>query len=164
MVIQKFHRQFFYGFSFVELLASVAIIGVLASVAVPFVETVVRREKERDLRIALRDIRQAIDAYKLAASIGKIVLKPEQSGYPPSLLELVSGVNDISRVGAPKMYFLRKIPRDPFHPDQSLPALETWKIRSFQSPPDHPAKGDDVFDIYSSSQRLGSNTIRYSEW
>lgn len=152
------------GFSLIELLASVAIIGVLASIAVPFVETTVRREKERELRSALRDIRLALDAYKAATVSGKILIRPEQSGYPPSLLELVSGIDDVSHAGAPKIYFIRRIPRDPFNPNLTIPALESWGLRSFQSPPDRPSEGDDVFDVYSKSTRIGLNGIAYAEW
>ena len=152
------------GFSFIELITSVVIIGVLATVAVPFVETTVRREKERELRVALRDIRQAIDAYKVAASSGKIALREDQSGYPPSLIELVSGISDVSRPNAPKLYFIRKIPRDPFHADASVPAMKTWGLRSFQSSPDQPREGDDVFDVYSLSSKTGINGVPYAEW
>lgn len=152
------------GFSFIELIVSVVIIGTLATVAVPFVETTVRREKERELRIALRDIRQAIDAYKLAASSGKIAVREDQSGYPPSLIELVSGVDDISRPNAAKLYFIRKIPRDPFYADANQPAIKTWGLRSFQSSPEQPREGDDVFDVYSLSNKTGLNGIPYAEW
>ncbi|MBC3832902.1 type II secretion system protein [Undibacterium amnicola] len=152
------------GFSFIELIVSVVIIGTLATVAVPFVETTVRREKERELRIALRDIRQAIDAYKFAANSGKIAVREDQSGYPPSLIELVSGVDDISRPNAAKLYFIRKIPRDPFYADANQPAIKTWGLRSFQSSPEQPREGDDVFDVYSLSNKTGLNGIPYAEW
>jgi len=152
-----------WGFSLIELIATVAIIGTLAMVAVPFIETAVKREKEHELRIALRDLRQAIDAYKLAVNAGKILIQPEQSGYPPSLLELVIGVDDVTQPGR-KMYFIRKIPRDPFNPNTTIAAIDSWGLRSFQSPPDRPTPGSDVFDVYSTSSKIGLNSVPYMEW
>jgi general secretion pathway protein G len=83
------------GFSLIELLAAAAIIGVLATVAVPVMETVQRRGKERELRTALREMRNAIDAYKAAADIGRVAKEKDASGYPPSLAVLASGVTDL---------------------------------------------------------------------
>ena len=152
------------GFSLMELLASAVILGLLASVAVPFVETAVKREKEHNLRIALRDLRQAIDAYKDAASAGKIAVADGQSGYPPSLTALTAGVVDLSHPQGPPLYFLRRIPRDPFFPDSSVAAANTWLLRSYASDVAHPKPGDDVFDVYSSSTLTGLNGVEYSEW
>jgi general secretion pathway protein G len=152
------------GFSFIELLASAAILGLLATIAVPFVETTVKRQKEHDLRIALRDIRQAIDAYKLAAADADGVAA---SGYPHDLTELVSGVVFKSKVdstlSAPQ-YFLRRIPRDPFYPDASVSAVDSWGKRSFASDADSPQAGDDVFDVYSTSTQTGLNGVPYAAW
>lgn len=153
-----------HGFSFIELLASAAIIGMLASIAVPVVQTTVKRQKERELRIALREIRQGIDAYKQAAQAGRIIVPQDQSGYPPSLLDLVQGVEDASRPEHPRLYFLRRIPRDPFHPDPTAKAVDTWGKRSFASPPDKPEEGDDVFDVYPLSPYKGLNGVPYREW
>jgi general secretion pathway protein G len=152
------------GFTFIELLASAAIIGLLASVAVPMVQTTVKRQKERELRIALREIRQGIDAYKQAGVAGRIAVLQEQSGYPPSLLTLVQGVDDVSRPEHPKLYFLRRIPRDPFFPDANVKAVDTWGKRSFASPPEKPEEGDDVFDVYTKSAQTGLNGVPYREW
>ena len=151
------------GFSFLELLASIAIMGLLASVAMPLAETTVRRQREHDLRQALREIRQGIDAYKQASTAGKIVVLPEQSGYPPSLIELVSGVNDISHPGS-RLYFLRRVPRDPFATDLSVTAIDSWGKRSYDSPPDRPLEGNDVFDVYSLSTQAGLNGVPYAQW
>lgn len=151
------------GFSLIELLAAAVILGVLATVAVPVVETTVRRQKEQSLRIALRDIRHGIDAYKLAADAGRIRTTPADSGYPKVLSDLTSGITDEKNQEGPKLYFLRRIPRDPFA-DPSLSAADTWKKRRFDSPPEAPAEGDDVFDVYSGSAQKGLNGVPYAEW
>jgi general secretion pathway protein G len=152
------------GFSLIELLAAAAILGVLASVAVPFVETAMKRQKEQALRIALRDIRQGLDAYKQAVAAGRIVVDQSKSGYPPSLTELAGGVADEKDAGKRKMYFLRRIPRDPFNTDSSVPAIKSWGLRSYGSSDEHPAEGDDVFDVYSTSKLTGLNGVPYREW
>ncbi len=152
------------GFSFIELLASAAIIGMLASIAVPMVQTTVKRQKERELRIALREIRQGIDAYKQAGADKRIAVLQEQSGYPLNLKELVEGVEDVSKPEHPKLYFMRRIPRDPFFPDAKVSAVDTWGTRSFASPADKPEAGDDVFDVYSQSPLTGLNGLPYKEW
>ena len=152
-----------HGFSFIELLASVAIVGLLAVVALPAADITAKRAKEAQLRTALKEIRQAIDAYKAAVQAGKIAVAPEQSGYPPSLGDLSGGVDDLTRPGV-KMYFLRRIPRDPMHPDATLSAADTWGLRGFDSPPDRPRPGVDVFDVYSLSDKKGINGVPYASW
>lgn len=151
------------GFSLIELLAAAAILGVLASVAVPVIETSMRRQKEQALRIALRDIRGGIDAYKQAVDSGRIAADSDESGYPPMLTDLVAGVEDQQNKNGPKLYFLRRIPRDPFA-DHSISAIDTWGKRSFDSPPESPQEGDDVFDVYSQSELTGLNGVPYEEW
>lgn len=151
------------GFTLLELVVTVAIIGVLASVALPYGELTVQRMKERDLRSALRQIRDAIDAYHQAVDEGHILARADGSGYPRSLDELVQGVADAQSPEGAKIYFLRRLPRDPFAaPD--LPAAATWAKRAYRSPPDAPFEGDDVFDVYSRSQRIGLNGVPYREW
>lgn len=152
------------GFTLIELLAAAAIIGILATVAVPVVETTVRREREQQLRRALRDIREAIDAYKRAADAGKIEVKTGESGYPHTLEELVEGVPDKESQGGRRLYFIRRVPRDPMLPDGSVSPIDSWGKRSFQSPPDAPAEGSDVFDVYSTSRQTGLNGVAYAEW
>ncbi len=151
------------GFSFIELMASVAIVGLLASIAIPLAETTATRSKEVDLRRALREIRGAIDEYRAAVRAGRIATVPQASGYPPTLQDLVIGVDDLAQPGA-KLYFLRRIPRDPFHPDSQSPPAETWGKRSFASPPDNPREGDDVFDVYSLSGSRALNGTMYADW
>ncbi len=151
------------GYTFVELIATLAILSVLAAVALPFVEHAVKREKEQTLKIALREIRLAIDAYKQAVDAGELVAPPGGNGYPSSLDTLVSGGPNQKLLGA-RLYFLRRIPRDPFATDDSVPASQTWGLRSFASPPDAPTAGVDVFDVYSLSNDQGLNGVPYRDW
>ncbi|WP_332856477.1 prepilin-type N-terminal cleavage/methylation domain-containing protein [Duganella sp. S19_KUP01_CR8] len=152
------------GFSLIELLAAAAILGLLATVAVPFVETAIKRQKEQALRIALRDIRQGIDAYKKAVVDGRIKLADTAaSGYPATLTDLVAGAPNEKNAGKP-LYFLRRIPRDPFVKDAATAAIDTWGLRSFASSDKSPAKGSDVFDVYSTSDGTGLNGVPYREW
>lgn len=93
------------GFSLIELLAASVIVGILASVAVPFMETALKRQKEQALRVALRDIRNAIDAYKQATSDGRIKIEDGKTGYPASLLELTDGIEDAKDPKKPRLVF-----------------------------------------------------------
>lgn len=151
------------GFTLIELLAAAAILGILASVAVPVIQTSVRREKERELRLALRDIRNAIDAYKAASVAGRIETGINESGYPPRLQDLVGGVPVKDKSGPLTIYFLRKLPRDPFA-DRGVAAADTWMKRSFDSSPEAPHEGMDVFDVASRSALKGLNGVPYAEW
>jgi general secretion pathway protein G len=152
------------GFTLIEVLITVAIVAVLASVALPLSEVSALRTKETDLRHALRQIREALDAYRRADDEGRIQRSPDQSGYPPTLQTLVDGVPDAKSPTAAKLYFLRRIPRDPLHPDASVPPGRTWGLRSYESPAYDPRPGKDVFDVRSLSERKGLNGIAYSEW
>ena len=90
--------------------------------------------------------------------------KAGDSGYPRTLQVLIDGVEDAKSPTGSKMYFLRRVPRDPFYPDPSVPAAQTWGKRTYASPPDAPREGDDVFDVYSLSPGTGLNGVRYREW
>lgn len=151
------------GFTLIELLVSVAIVAVLAAIAMPLAELKSQREKERELKAALREIRAALDAHKTAAEEGRIAKVQDQSGYPASLAVLVEGVPDLRSPRGNRIYFLRKVPRDPFA-EADLPAEATWGKRSYESPPDKPREGGDVFDVYSHSERMGLNGIPLREW
>lgn len=152
------------GFSLVELLVSVAILSLLASMAMPVVELAVKRRKEAELRVALRDIRHAIDAYKDAVDQHRIATADDAHGYPPTLLELAVGVTDLAHPDGAKLVFLRRIPRDPMNSDDSLDAIDSWGVRSYASTADAPRAGDDVFDVYSQSTETGMNGVPYAEW
>ena len=152
------------GFTLIELVITVAIVALLASVALPVTELAVQRTKEQDLRRTLRQIREAIDAYKQASDEGRIRKSVGDSGYPKKLEELVEGVDDQKNPKKEKIYFLRRIPRDPFSTDPTLSASATWGKRSYASPPDDPSEGDDVFDVYSLAPGKGINGQPYREW
>jgi general secretion pathway protein G len=154
------------GFTLIELVITVAIVAILASVAMPLNELVVQRSKEQDLRRALREVRDAIDAYKLATegTPPRIAKKVGDTGYPKRLEDLVEGMDDQTSPKKEKLYFLRRIPRDPFGTDPSRSAAQTWAKRSYASPPDDPKDGDDIFDIYTQAPGKGINGRPYKEW
>jgi general secretion pathway protein G len=152
------------GFTLIELVITVAIVGLLATAALPLAEIGFRRAKEQDLRSALYAIRTALDEYKEAADAGRIEMELGDSGFPPTLDELVNGVVDAKSPDAKKMYFLRRLPRDPFYPDTSVPASETWGLRAYASEPEDPQPGEDVFDVYSTSTGVALNGTSYSTW
>jgi len=153
------------GFTLIELLITVAIVALLASVAMPLASVAAQRDKEQELRRSLREIREAIDAYKRASDEGRIQRSIDQSGYPPTLAVLVEGVADAKSADkAAKIYFLRRIPRDPLSGSPETPAGETWGLRAYDSPPESPRPGRDVFDVRSLHPGTGLNGVAYKEW
>jgi general secretion pathway protein G len=153
------------GFTLIELVITVAIISLLATAVIPSAQLMYQRQRESQLRDALRTVRTVIDAYKKASDSGRIKKEADKSGYPPDLQTLVDGVEDASspKEGV-KIYFLRRVPRDPFWPDATSPPAETWGLRSYASSAEDPQQGDDVFDVYSKSSRVGLNGVPYREW
>jgi general secretion pathway protein G len=152
------------GFTLIELVITVAIVGLLASAAFPLASMAIQRGKESELRAALRDIRSAIDAYKDAAEQGRIEVQADKTGYPAELKLLYEGVEDISSPKKVKIYFMRRLPRDPFFPDGAAAPEDTWGLRSYASPPEDPQPGEDVFDVYSLSKGKGLNGVPYHDW
>ncbi len=160
------------GFTLIELMVTSVLVGIVAMTAMPMVEVVSVKQREVELRQALRTIRGALDAYKAAADTGLLAKATGESGYPPSLEVLTQGL-EIARArpagntdggAAARLVFLRQLPRDPFHPDPLVPAAQTWSARSYASRPDDPHPGADVFDVASKSTRIALDGTPYSSW
>ena len=156
-------RGFTLGFTLIELMITVAIVGLLATAAIPLGKMAAQRLKETELRTALRDLRTGIDAYKRAVEEGRVAVEADTSGYPASLDLLVSGVENAADPEKSKIYFMRRLPRDPFFPDSSAAPTDTWGLRSYKSPPAEPQAGD-VYDIHSLAPGVGLNGVPYREW
>ena len=152
------------GFTLIELAVVLAILGVLASIVTPLAEVSAQRGREQELRRALREVRDAIDAYKLAVDEGRITRAAGASGYPASLQVLVEGVADARNPKQGKLYFLRRIPRDPMQADMGSDAAASWGKRSYASEADEPKAGEDVYDVFSRSTVIGLNGVEYRKW
>lgn len=158
-------RKRFKGFTLIELIMTVAIIGLLAMLTMPMVELTVKHNKEQELRLALRQIRESIDSYKQAVVEGRIPRLLGKSDYPETLQVLVDGVTDAKSPNKnSKMYFLRRIPRDPMAIDINKTNEETWGKRSYASGAEDPQEGSDVYDVYSLSTDTGFNGVPYKKW
>ena len=143
------------GFTLIELIVATAILIILTSLAIPMARVAVKREKERDLRRDLWEMRDAIDRYKDAADRGAFQIKIGSDGYPPDLQTLVDGVD----VGTRKLRFLRRIPIDP------MTNSTDWGMRSTQDDPDSDSwDGNNVFDVFTKSQGTALDGTKYKDW
>src|SRR5215470_5075601 len=147
------------GFTLIELIVTVFIISILVGVAVPLARNSIKREKEIELREALRDIRTAIDKYKDASDRGFIPTKVDTEGYPEKLQLLVDGVDMNGTVGK-KLKLLRRIPIDP------MTNSTEWGLRSYQDDPKMSSSwgGQNVFDVYTKSQGTALDGTKYKDW
>ena len=145
------------GFTLIEMLICAAIVALLATIALPLAELAVQRDREQQLRSALRELRGAIDSYKRAADEGRIERKADRSGFPPNLAVLVEGVKDAKSPKDERIFFLRRLPRDPL-------TGEAWGLRSYASSHDSPQAGEDVYDVFTRSQAVGLNGVPYKQW
>jgi len=153
-----------HGFTLIELLIVLAVLALLASLTVPVAEVTVQRSREQDLRLALREIRTAIDAYKKAYDEGRMVRRADATGYPETLQVLVEGVEDARDPKRRRIYFLRRLPPDPMHAESAEDPAQTWGKRAYESEPNDPREGKDVYDVFSRSTRVGLNGVPYNRW
>ncbi len=143
------------GLTLVELIVAATILLILTGAAIPMARVRIQRERERNLRMALWEMRDAIDRYKDAADRGAFQIKVGSEGYPPDLETLVEGVD----VGGKKVRFLRRVPNDP------MTGSTEWGLRSMQDDPDSRSwGGDNVFDVYTKSEGTALDGTKYNEW
>jgi general secretion pathway protein G len=143
------------GLTLIELIVAITIISILMGAAVPIARVVIKREKERDLRRALWEMRDAVDRYKDAADKGAFQIKVGTEGYPPDLDTLVDGVD----VQGKKVRFLRRVPTDP------MTGKAEWNLRSMQDDPKSTAwGGQNVFDMTTKSEGTAMDGTKYKEW
>ena len=144
-----------YGLTLIELIVATTILLILSGMAVPLARVTIKRERERQLRRALWDMRDAIDRYKDAADRGGFQIKVGSEGYPPDLETLVNGID----IGGKKMRFLRRIPTDP------MTGGIDWGLRAMQDDPDSDSwNGENVFDVYTKSEGTGLDGTKYKDW
>jgi general secretion pathway protein G len=143
------------GFTLIELIVATTILAILTGMAIPLARVTIKRDKERELRHALWEMRDAIDRYKDAADRAAFQIKADSGGYPPDLDTLVNGVD----VGGKKLKFLRRIPTDP------MTGNTEWGLRSMQDDPTSDSwDGNNVFDVYTKAQGTALDGTKYKDW
>ena len=143
------------GLTLIELIVATTILLILSGMAIPLARVTIKRQKEKDLRAALWQLRDAIDRYNDVASQGKFQTKVGSEGYPPDLDTLVKGVD----IGGKKLKFLRRIPTDPMTGDTE------WGLRSMQDDPDSDSwDGNNVFDVHTKSTGTALDGTKYKDW
>lgn len=146
------------GFTVVELIVAFTIMAILTTAALPLAKVTIQREREMELRRDLREMRDAIDKYKMASDMNLIEKKIDTEGYPPDLQTLVDGVPLMNTVDK-KIKFLRRIPADP------MTGTTDWGLRSYQDDPESTSwGGQNVFDIYTKSTGKALDGTKYSDW
>jgi general secretion pathway protein G len=149
------------GFTYLELMATAAILMIMASAIMPMARVTWKRQKELELRRELRILRTAIDEYKKmvdAGRIGGMDVKLGSEGYPPTLEILVEGVAQVGTVDK-KLKFLRRIPVDP------MTRTTEWGLRCYQDDADSDSWcGSNVYDVFTKSQGEALDKTKYSDW
>ena len=150
------------GYSFVELIVVTTIILILASAVQPLAKVAIQRQKEAELRRALREMRTAIDKFKDAADMQMIPpteLKLGNEGYPPTLETLVEGVTMANDASGRKLKFLRRVPVDP------MTGSDEWGMRAYQDKPDATRwGGQNVYDVFTTSEAVALDGTKYRDW
>src|SRR5258708_4875206 len=143
------------GFTLIEMIAAITILMILTGMAIPLARVTIKRERERELRHDLWEMRDAIDRYKDAAERGAFQIKVGSEGYPPDLDTLVTGVD----VNGKKLKFLRHVPIDP------MTGNTEWGMRSMQDDPTSDSwDGNNVFDVYTKSTGTALDGTKYKDW
>ena len=154
------------GLTLIELLVALVILSILAAAALPYAEVTVRREKELEMRQALRQVRSAIDQFHDDWKSGKIPktgAAASEDGYPKTLQVLVDGA-DAGQAKGGKLRYLRRVPRDPFGDAARSPA-EQWVLRGYQDEPDSITWGGrDVYDLRTASDDTALDGTRLKDW
>jgi general secretion pathway protein G len=147
------------GLTLIELIVATAILLILTTAALPLARVQLRRDQERELRLALREIRTAIDRYKDASDIGRIQVELGTEGYPKDLESMVEGVTIVNSPTEMKLRVLRRIPKDP------MTNSTDWGLRSYQDEPDSTSwGGENVFDVYTRSEGIALDGTNYKDW